>query len=323
MRAVIADGKGGPEVLKVVDLPVPKPGPGQLLIKVRAAGVNRADVMQRQGLYDPPDGNAVLGLEVSGEVAGHGPGVTAPPIGTKVVALVASGGYSEYVAAPAGQVAPAPEGVDLVDAGGIIEVAATVWSNVFMIGQLQKGQSFLLHGGASGIGTMALQLARVAGARIATTVGSDSKVKIARALGADLVINYREEAFEEVLADHGFVPDLILDVVGAAYLRRNVEILGVGGRLVVIGLQGGQLGEMPIGNLLYKQGSVHATSLRARTLEEKRSIVRATTDALWPLLASGTVRPVIAHRHRLAEVSEAHRAIEDPEHIGKELLVVH
>jgi len=322
MRAVVADGGGKPEVLTVVELPRPVPGPGELLIKVRAAGVNRADVMQREGVYAPPDGNPVLGLEVSGEVVGHGPGVDAPALGTPVVALVASGGYAEYVAAPVGQVVTAPDGVDLVDAGGVIEVAATVWSNVFMIGRLGKGDAFLLHGGASGIGTMALQLARARGARIATTVGSAAKAELVRELGADLVVNYREEAFEDVLAAEGFVPDVILDVVGASYLRRNVELLGTGGRLVVIGLQGGQLGEMPIGNLLYKQGTVHATSLRIRTLAEKREIVEGAAGAVWPLLATGEVRPVIGGRHALADVVQAHRAMDDPEHVGKELLLM-
>jgi putative PIG3 family NAD(P)H quinone oxidoreductase len=322
MRAVVADGSGGPEVLDIVRLPIPEPGAGQILIKVHAAGVNRADVMQRQGVYTPPDGNRVLGLELSGEVAALGDGVAGPPVGTAVVALVGSGAYAEYAVAPAGQVALAPEGLSLVDAAGVIEVAATVWSNVFMIAGLRRGENILIHGGASGIGTMAIQLARIAGARIATTVGSPAKEALVRELGADLVVDYHAESFPEALRTAGFIPDVILDVVGASYLRRNVELLANGGRLVVIGLQGGELGEMPIGNLLYKQGSVHATSLRARPEEQKAEIVGATVAAVWPRLADGTVRAVVSGRWPLDQVAEAHRGIEDPAHVGKQIVTM-
>jgi len=322
MSAVVTNGFGGPEVLRVVKRPVPAPGDGEVLVRVFAAGVNRADVMQRQGVYDPPDGSPILGLEVSGEVCATGPGVSSPAVGSRVVALVSSGGYAEYVAVPIGQVAPLPDGIDPLDAAGVMEVAATVWANVFMVAGLRPGEAILVHGGASGIGTMAVQLARATGAHVATTVGNDAKSELVRQLGAEIVINYRASDFVEVLRRHGFAPDVVLDVVGGRYLRPNVDVLAVGGRLVVIGLQGGSIGEMPIGDLLYKQASVHATSLRARTVAEKSEIVAATRAGVWPLMADGIVRPVIRGRWRLSEVAAAHGAMEDPAHFGKELLVV-
>lgn len=323
MRAVVAQKAGGPEVLQVVSRAVPEPAPGEVLVKVIAAGVNRADAMQRAGDYQPPDGQPVLGLEVSGTVVALGPGTTAPAVGSQVVALVGSGGYAEFVAAPAGQTAPLPQGVDPVDAGGIIEVAATVWSNLVMVAGLRAGERVLVHGGASGIGTMAVQVARHLGARVAATVGSPAKVDLVHSLGAELVVDYRAQDFVEALGTADFVPDVILDVVGGAYLRRNVRVLATRGRLVVIGLQGGREGPMPIGELLYKQGSLYSTSLRARPVEHKTEIVQSTVDGIWPAMTSGAIEPVVVSgRHRLDDVRAAHRALEHPDHVGKEILVV-
>ena len=265
MRAVTVPTPGGPEALVVADVPAPTAGPGEVLIDVVAAGVNRADVLQRMGFYPPPPGApAYLGLECSGRIAALGAGVSGWRVGDEVCALLAGGGYAAQVAVPAGAVLPVPAGVDLVDAAALPEVACTVWSNVFLTAALQPGQTLLVHGGSSGIGTMAIQLARAVGARVAVTAGTADKLEVCRALGAEILVNYREQDFVEVLREQtdGHGADVILDNMGAKYLARNVTALADYGRLVVIGLQGGVKGELDLGLLLRKKAAVIATSLR-------------------------------------------------------------
>jgi putative PIG3 family NAD(P)H quinone oxidoreductase len=321
MRAVIIATPGGVEALEVVDRPVPDPAPGEVVVKVAAAGVNRADLLQRQGFYDPPPGATdVLGLECSGEIAAVGEGVTDFPPGTQVCALLSGGGYAEYVAVPAGQVATVPKGVSLIEAGALMEVASTVWSNVFMMGKLQSGDTVLLHGGASGIGTMGIQLAKAFGATVVTTVGSEEKAQFCRELGADLVVNYRSEDFVEVMRDRDLAADVILDIIGAKYLEKNIAALATAGRLVVIGMQGGVKAEINLGALLGKRAAVMATSLRARPSAEKSAIVSAMVAQVWPLVADHTVRPIVHATYPLEQVRDAHQVLEESSHTGKVLL---
>ncbi|WP_019143930.1 NAD(P)H-quinone oxidoreductase [Aeromicrobium massiliense] len=323
MRAVHVPVPGGPDALVVADLPAPVPAPGEVLIDVVASAVNRADVLQRQGFYDPPAGaTRVLGLECSGRVAALGEGVEGLEVGQEVCALLSGGGYAEQVAVPAGQVAPVPDGVGLVTAGGLMEVFCTVWSNVFMTAGLREGETLLVHGGSSGIGTCAIQVAKALGARVAVTAGTAEKLEACRALGADVLINYREQDFVEVLQDAGARPDVILDNMGAKYLDRNVRALATGGRLVVIGMQGGTRAELDLGLLLSKRASVTATSLRARPADEKATIVAETVEHVWPLLESGAVQPVVHATLDLDDVQEAHRLLEESSHVGKVLLRV-
>ncbi len=321
MRAVIAPNPGGVEALEVVDLPQPEPGPGEVLIRVAAAGLNRSDLLQRQGLYPPPPGvSDVLGLECSGDIVAVGEGVTDLPPGTHVVALLAGGGYAEYVTVPAGQVATVPLGISLVDAGGLMEVAATVWSNVFMMGKLQHGETLLIHGGGSGIGTMAIQLAKAFGARVIVTVGSKEKGDFCRELGADVVIDYKKQDFAAEMKAAGVTADVILDIIGAKYLEANVSVLSTAGRLVVIGLQGGVKAELNLGALMSKRAAVMATTLRARPSSEKAAIVSAMVAQVWPLISDGTVRPIIHATYALDDVRQAHQVLEESSHIGKVLL---
>ena len=324
MKAVYISEPGGPEVLEVREVQAPVAGPGEVLIDVVAAGLNRADVQQRKGFYPPPPGaSEVPGLEVSGRIAGFGPGVTkAFSVGDKVVALLAGGGYAEQVRVPAGQLLPVPEGVSLVDAAALPEVVCTVWSNVFLIANLQPGETLLVHGGSSGIGTMAIQLARQVGAHVIVTAGSAAKLEACRELGAEVLINYREEDFVERVAGatEGHGADVILDIVGAKYLSRNVSALATSGRLVIIGMQGGTRGELDIAALLGKRGAVIATSLRARPAGEKATIVAAVREHVWPLIAAGQVQPIVQSRHPLAEAATAHRELEASDHVGKVLL---
>ncbi|MCX6499212.1 MAG: NAD(P)H-quinone oxidoreductase [Arthrobacter sp.] len=326
MKAVYISEPGGPEVLELREVPPPVPGPGEVLIDVVAAGLNRADVQQRRGFYPPPPGASdIPGLEVSGRIAGFGPGVTKPfSVGDKVVALLAGGGYAGQVAVPAGQVLRIPDGVDLVTAASLPEVAATVYSNLVMTAQLQAGETVLIHGATGGIGTMAIQLAKALGARVATTAGTAEKVGTAIAfLGADIAINYAEEDFAESLRaqNGGKGADVILDVVGAKYLGQNVDALADYGRLVVIGLQGGTKAELDLGMLLRKRAAIIATSLRPRPAEEKAVIMTAVRDAVWPLVADGRIRPLVAKTFPLDQVQAAHRYFDSGEHVGKVLLV--
>ncbi|MBC7632195.1 NAD(P)H-quinone oxidoreductase [Aeromicrobium sp.] len=323
MRAVVVTTPGGVEALEVVDRPQPEPGPGEVLIRITASGVNRADLLQRQGHYDPPEGATdILGLECSGDIVSVGEGVTDLQPGSHVCALLTGGGYAEYVAVPAGQVATAPPGISLVDAAGLMEVACTVWSNVFMMGKLQHGETLLVHGGASGIGTMAIQLGKAFGARVVVTVGSAEKAEFCRGLGADLVINYREQDFAEVMSAEGVRADVILDIMGAKYLAPNVSVLAMAGRLVIIGMQGGIKAELNLGALLTKRAAVMATSLRARPSGEKAAIVSAMVAQVWPLIADGTVRPIIYKVFSLDDVRLAHQVLEDSSHTGKVLLKI-
>lgn len=321
MRAVTAPAPGGVDALVIVDRPVPEPAPGEVLIRVTAAGVNRADLLQRQGFYNPPTGATdILGLEVSGDIVEVGEGVTDLQPGAHVCALLTGGGYAEYVSVPAGQVATIPEGVSLTEAAGLMEVASTVWSNVFMMGKLQHGETLLVHGGASGIGTMAIQIAKAFGAKVVVTVGSEEKAQFCRELGADVAINYREQDFAEAMREQDLAADVILDIIGAKYLAANVSVLATAGRLVVIGMQGGIKAELNLGALLSKRAAVMATSLRARPTGEKAAIVSQMVAQVWPLIADGTVRPIIHAVHPLEDVQLAHQSLEDSSHTGKVLL---
>lgn len=323
MRAVIAAQAGGPEVLTLTDLPDPTPGPGEVVVDVTATSVNRADTLQRQGNYPPPPGASdVLGLECSGRVSAVGPDVSGWQVGDEACALLAGGGYAEKVLVPAGQVMPVPDGVDLVTAGALPEVACTVWSNVFMIAGLQAGETLLVHGGAGGIGTMAIQLAKALGARVITTAGTEEKLELCRSLGADVAVNYREQDFVEEVkaATDGHGADVILDNMGAKYLDRNLSALAVQGRLVIIGMQGGVKGELNIGKLLSKRGAVIATSLRARPVEEKAAICAGVVEHVWPLVADGSVRTVVHATLPLSEAAKAHALMESGDHVGKIVL---
>ena len=323
MRAIVVKKPGGVDALTLVEAERPRPGPQEVLIKVAAAGINRADLLQRQGFYAPPPGaSEILGLECSGTVEELGEGVTSLKLGNQVCALLTGGGYAEYVVVPAGQVAVIPLGVDLIDAAGIMEVAATVWSNVFMMGKLQPDETLLVHGGSSGIGTMAIQLGKAFGARVAITAGTTEKLTYCRELGADIGINYREQDFAEVLRALDAGADVILDNMGAKYLESNIEVLNTAGRLIVIGLQGGIKAEINLNSLLVKRAAIMATSLRARPVDEKSAIVSAMVAQVWPLFADGTVKPIIHRTFALSEASAAHQVLEDSSHIGKVLLTI-
>ncbi|MER6948420.1 NAD(P)H-quinone oxidoreductase [Nonomuraea sp. NPDC000554] len=317
MRAVVITEFGGPEVLRWQEVPDPRPDQDEVVIEVAASAVNRADVLQRRGFYEPPPGAPPYpGLEVSGTVVEVGTDVEQFTPGDEVCALLAGGGYAEKVAVPWQQVMPMPEGVPLLPAAGLPEVACTVWSNVFMLARLRKGETLLVHGGASGIGTFAVQLAKALGSRVVTTVGSAEKARRLMELGADEVIDYREEDFAEKVQ-----ADVILDIIGASYLSRNIQTLRTGGRLVIIGLQGGGKAEIDLGALLAKRASVHGTALRSRPVEEKGVIVRSVVQNVWPLVSAGAVRPVVYAEVPMEQAAEAHRMLESGEHVGKILLV--
>jgi putative PIG3 family NAD(P)H quinone oxidoreductase len=323
MRAVVVTEPGGPEVLAWQEVPDVRPGPGEVLLDVAASAVNRADLLQRQGHYDPPPGApSYLGLECSGRVAELGEGVEGWEVGDEVCALLAGGGYAEQVAVPSGQLLPVPAGIDLVTAAALPEVTCTVWSNVFMLAGLRPGETLLVHGGGSGIGTMAIQLARQVGARVAVTAGSTAKLERCRELGAEVLVNYRDEDFVEAVraATDGRGADVVLDVIGAKYLARNIDVLASNGRLVVIGLQGGTRAELDLGLLLRKRAAVLATALRSRPAEEKAAIVASVRENVWPLLEAGAVRPVVDRVLPMTEAAAAHRVLEAGEAVGKVLL---
>ncbi|MFE5871558.1 NAD(P)H-quinone oxidoreductase [Streptomyces roseifaciens] len=325
MYAITIPEPGGPEALVWTEVPDPVPGEGEVLVEVVASAVNRADVVQRQGFYDPPPGaSSYPGLECSGRIAALGPGVSGWAVGDEVCALLAGGGYAQKVCVPAGQLLPVPDGMDLVTAACLPEVTATVWSNVFMVAHLRPGETFLVHGGGSGIGTMAVQLAKAVGARVAVTAGSADKLEACRELGADILIDYREQDFVEELhkVTGGVGADVVLDIVGAKYLERNVNALAVNGRLVIIGLQGGRTAELDLAALLTKRAAVMGTSLRGRPLAEKAAIIAAVREHVWPLIAGGRVRPVVDRTMPMAEAAEAHRVMEQSAHVGKILLTV-
>jgi putative PIG3 family NAD(P)H quinone oxidoreductase len=323
MRAVIAPEPGGPEALVVTDLPDPTPGRGEVVLDMAATAVNRADTLQRQGHYPPPPGaSEVLGLECSGVVSAVGADVERWSVGDRVCALLAGGGYAEKVLVPAGQVMPVPDGVDLVAAGALPEVACTVWSNVFMVAALQPDETLLVHGGAGGIGTFAIQLAHALGARVVATAGSPEKLEVCRSLGADVAVSYREQDFVEEVhaATDGRGADVILDNMGAKYLERNLAALATEGRLVVIGMQGGTRAEIDLGALMRKRAAVTATSLRARPVEEKAAICASVVEHVWPLVADGSVRTLVHATLPLEDAREGHRMMEAGEHVGKIVL---
>ncbi|MCF6524054.1 NAD(P)H-quinone oxidoreductase [Streptomyces sp. JJ36] len=323
MHAITIPEPGGPEALVWAEVPDPEPGEGEVLVEVAASAANRADLLQRRGFYDPPPGASPYpGLECAGRITALGPGVSGWAVGDEVCALLSGGGYAERVAVPAGQLLPVPEGLELATAAALPEVTCTVWSNVFMVAHLRPGETLLVHGGGSGIGTMAVQLAKAVGARVAVTAGSKEKLERCAELGADILINYREQDFVEELraATDGRGADVILDIVGAKYLGRNVDALAVNGRLAIIGLQGGVKGELNLGALLAKRGAVTATSLRGRPLDEKAAIVAAVREHVWPLLADGRVGAVVDRTLPMREAAQAHRVLEDSTHVGKVVL---
>lgn len=318
MRAVTLPTYGGPEALVLSEVPDPVAGPGEVLVEVTASAVNRADLLQRQGFYEPPAGASPYpGLECSGTIRALGEGVAGWGVGDEVCALLSGGGYAEQVAVPIGQLMPLPEGVSLLHAAALPEVTCTVWSNVFGLAQLQPGERLLVHGGTSGIGTMAIQLGVQYGCEVTVTVGSPAKAARALQLGASRAVLYKDEDFVEAGPF-----DVVLDNMGASYLGRNVQVLATGGRLVVIGLQGGLRGELDLGMLLGKRAAVHATSLRARPAAEKAGIVAAVLAGVWPWIASGAVVPVIDSVLPLEQVADAHRLLEASTHVGKVLLQV-
>jgi putative PIG3 family NAD(P)H quinone oxidoreductase len=324
MRAVVpASGQ-----LLWRDVPDASPGDGEVLIEVRAAGINRADLLQAAGKYPPPPGaSAIMGLEVSGVVAALGAGVTNFFVGQDVCALLTGGGYAEYAAVPAGQVMAIPTGIAVEDAAALPEVACTVWSNLVMTARLAPGEFVLLHGGASGIGTHAIQVARALGSRIAVTAGSPAKLELCSGLGAEVLIDYVSEDFVAKVHDAtgGRGADLILDVMGASYFQRNLDALAPDGRLVIIGMQGGIKTELNLGMLIAKRLTVLGTALRNRPVggpHGKAGIVAAVMESVWPMIAAGTVRPVIGARYPVDQVAEAHRALAAGETYGKVLLDV-
>jgi putative PIG3 family NAD(P)H quinone oxidoreductase len=324
MHAIVITEPGEPEVLRWLEVPDPVAGPGEVVIDISASGVNRADLMQRQGLYPPPPGAPPYpGLECAGRIRAVGDGVADWRPGDEVCALLAGGGYAEQVVVPAGQVLPLPPKVSVTTAASFPETACTVYSNVFQLAALQAGETLLVHGGSSGIGTMAIQLGKAFGARVACTAGSAQKLDRCRELGADIAINYREEDFVAALHDAtgGAGADVILDIMGASYLARNLAALATDGRLVIIGRQGGSRAELDLGVLQGKRASVYATTLRARPAGQKAEVVAAVRDHVWPLIGTGQVQAVIDRELPMTQAPAAHRAMAASEHIGKILLV--
>ncbi|WP_330233937.1 NAD(P)H-quinone oxidoreductase [Nocardia sp. NBC_00508] len=331
MRAIDLIGFGGPEVMSWTEAPDPTPGHGEVLIEVAAAGVNRADLLQRRGHYPPPPGaSPIIGLECSGVIAELGDGVRDWAVGDRVCALLSGGGYAERVVVPATQVLPVPDGLDLGAAAGLPEVAATVWSNLVMTADLQANHLVLIHGGGSGVGSHAVQVAKALGARVAVTAGSAEKLTRCAELGASVLINYREDDFvtavrAEKSGAGGPGADIILDNMGAAYLGRNVDALADHGRLVVIGMQGGVHADLNLAALLGKWGTIQATNVRARPATGaggKAEIIAEVRRHLWPLIADGTVVPVIAAELPIEEAAEAHRLLDSGEVFGKVVLRV-
>jgi putative PIG3 family NAD(P)H quinone oxidoreductase len=323
VHAVTIEQPGGPEQLVWTEVPDPAAAAGEVVVEVVATAVNRADLLQRRGHYPPPPGASdFLGLECSGRVAVLGRGVRGWRVGDEVCALLAGGGYAERVAVPVGQLLPVPDGVPLAEAAALPEVACTVWSTVFADAQLSPGETFLVHGGGSGIGTFAIQLAAAYGARVFCTA-RPGKHKACIGLGADRAIDYTTEDFVEVVRTatgrHG--ADVVLDLIGAAYLDRNVDVLATAGRLVVIGMQGGRKGELDLGRLMAKRARISASSLRARPPAEKTRIVAEVRDHVWPLISAGRIRPVIDRALAMQDATAAHQAVETGDHIGKVLLV--
>ena len=315
---------GGPEVLRAIEMPLPVPGPGEVLVKCAASGVNRPDIFQRKGAYPPPKGASPLpGLEIAGTVVAHGPGTDGPALGTEICALVAGGGYAEYCTAAAALCLPVPAGLGLEESAALPETFFTVWTNLFDSGRLAAGEALLVHGGSSGIGTTAIQIAKAFGARVIATAGSAEKCAACLRLGADVAVNYREEDFGAAVAEatEGKGADLVLDMVGGDYMQRNFDCLALEGRVVSIAFLRGGTVTLDLQKAMIKRQSWTGTTLRPRTVERKAAIARALEERVWPLLASGAIAPVIHARLPLAEAAEAHRLMESSAHIGKILLI--
>ncbi|MGO4123234.1 NAD(P)H-quinone oxidoreductase [Inquilinus sp. YAF38] len=324
MTAIVIEAPGGPEVLKPATLPVPSPGAGEILIRVEAAGVNRPDVLQRRGLYNPPPGASPLpGLEVAGTVAAIGPDVAGWSVGDPVCGLVSGGGYAEFCVAPAPQCLPIPKGLSAAEAAGLPETLFTVWTNVFERGRLQTGERFLVHGGSSGIGTTAIQLAKAWGAIVFATAGSAGKAQACRDLGADVAIDYREQDFLAVVREKtgGRGVDLILDMVGGDYVARNIDALAVDGRHVSIAFLKGSKVEIDLQKVMAKRLTLTGSTLRPRSVAEKGAIAAALQAEVWPLIEAGRVRPVIHATFPLAQAAEAHALMESSAHVGKIILL--
>jgi NADPH2:quinone reductase len=325
MMAVEITQPGGPEALKIAKRPVPQPGPDEVLVEVAAAGVNRPDVLQRMGRYEPPPGiTDIPGLELAGRVVAVGPGVTDWQVGDAVCALVAGGSYAEYCTAPSGQCLPLPEGFSMVEGAVLPETFFTVWSNVFDRGRLRAGETFLVHGGSSGIGTTAIQLAKTFGARVFATAGSAEKCRACEELGAERGINYREEDFVGVIkeATGGRGVDVVLDMVGGDYIPRSIELLKVEGRHVSIAFLQGAKVSLNMFPIMTKRLSLTGSTLRARPVADKAAIAAQLREKVWPLLESGTVKPLVYATFPLERASEAHALMESSQHIGKIALVV-
>jgi putative PIG3 family NAD(P)H quinone oxidoreductase len=326
MYAITVREPGGPDVLEWTEVPDPVAGPGEVVVDVVASAVNRADLLQRQGFYPPPPGASdIIGLEASGRIAEVGEGVEGWQVGDEVAALLAGGGYAEKVAVPAAQLLPVPAGVDLVTAGGLPEVACTVWSNIVAAGRLQPGETFLIQGGTSGIGTHAIQVAKALGARVAATAGAPDRLERCRELGADIAIDYHDDIPAELKkATDGHGADVILDNMGAKGLAANLDALAFDGRLLIIGMQGGVKAELDIGKLLRKRGSVTAMGLRGRPVEGpngKGAVVAGVREQIWPMIEDGRVRPIVHATVAMQDAREAHRMLDQGGVVGKVLLV--
>lgn len=323
MRQIVVEIPGGPEVMKVVEGPRPEAGGGEVLIRVRAAGVNRADLLQRAGKYPPPaDASPLLGLEVAGEIAAVGEGVTAWKAGDAVCSLTHGGGYAEYVVVPAGHCLPVPKGFSMVEAAALPEAAMTVWSNVFAAARLAEGESLLVHGGASGVGSCAVQYGVALGHRVFATAGSEAKCEAVRKLGAE-ALNYRAEDFVTVVqaATDKRGVDVILDMVGGDYVARDLHALAMDGRVSLIATQGGRRADIDLALLMRKRAVITGSMLRPRTVQEKAGIVAALREKIWPLYESGQIRPLIHGVFALEDAAVAHRELEQGRHIGKIVLV--
>jgi putative PIG3 family NAD(P)H quinone oxidoreductase len=323
MKAIVIDEPGGPDVLRWGDLPDPVAGPGEVLVRVAAAGLNRADIAQRQGNYPPPPGAPeTLGLEVSGVIEALGDGVDTWQVGDQVCALLGGGGYAELVAVAADLVLPVPAGVSLIEAAGLPEATCTVWSNVVQLSHLSAGEVLLIHGGSSGIGTMAIQVGVLLEATVAVTAGSTAKLDACRELGAKITVDYKTQDFVEVVRDQtgGHGADVILDLIGAGYLARNLDLLAPDGRLANIGLQQGRRAEVDLGLMMAKRLTLTGTGLRARPHLQKAAIVAAVREGLWPAIEAGRIRPVVDRVLPMSEAGQAHRLLEASGHIGKILL---
>ena len=325
MRFINISEHGGPEVMEIKEGEAPEPGKGEVLIRVHAAGVNRPDVMQRQGLYPPPPGaSPILGLEVSGEVVAVGNDVSAWSVSDRVCALTNGGGYAEYVAVPAGQCLPLPAGLPMEEAAALPETFFTVWTNVFDRAMLMPGERFLVHGGSSGIGTTAIQMAKALGSKVFTTAGSAEKCAVCRRLGADVAVNYTEQDYVKVIneATEGQGVDVILDMVGGDYVARNLELAAIDGRIASISFLKGSQVEIDMMQVLRKRLTITGSTLRPRTAEAKADIAQKLRAQIWPLIENKEIKPLIAARFPLMDAAESHKLMESSKHIGKIILMV-